>query len=622
VLSDFARTVITDFPIQRILDHLVRRIVEIMPVSAAGVTLIVEGAAPRYIAASDDSALRFEQLQSTVGEGPCLLAFHLGQPVALPDISREDRFPAFGPAAQDEGLAAVFAFPLRHGSGRLGSLNLYRDTTGSLAPEDMEAAQTLADVAAAYLLNAESRDAALRTTEQLRHLALHDALTGLPNRALLEEHLNAAAERSRHSPATATVLFIDLDQFKHINDVYGHHVGDELLIAVADRLKAFLRPGDTLARVSGDEFVFLCEGVTSPRDAARLATRVTNAFRGGFELRDRRLSISASVGVAYSGAGGSISEQLLIDADMAMYAAKRGGGDGYRLINQHEANRRHQRHGLERDLREAVEGDALAVNYQPIVRTSDGLVTGVEALMRWTHRVRGPVAPRTAIGIAERSELINDIGQWVLQRSVADRVHWLANAPDSSLDLAVNVSARQLLSHGFYDQVATVLSTSGMDPEALILEVTENILIEDGHRAITVLRDLKKLGVRLALDDFGTGFSSLSYLRRLPIDVVKIDRAFVADLDNGPQAEAIIAAVTRMAHQLGLTVIAEGVETRTERDHIARMGCDHAQGFYYARAMPAAALGRHIGDMATRLRHPPDEGPRHDRMPDARADAT
>ena len=600
VLSDFARTMVTDFPIQRILDHLVERIVEIMPVTAAGVTLIEDGAPPRYIAASDDSALRYEQLQSEVGEGPCLLAFHSGEAVAVPDVSKEDRFPEFAPAAQEAGLAAVFTFPLRHGEEQLGALDLYRETTGPLDDEDMEAAQTLADVAAAYLLNAEARDEAMRTTDQLTRVSQHDALTGLPNRVLLQQRLEHAAERAQRSHHAVAVLFADLDQFKHVNDLYGHHVGDELLIAVADRMKALLRAGDTLSRVSGDEFVFLCEDLQSPQDATHLASRITNAFRDAFVVGDRRLRLTASVGVAYSGPGEDITEQLVTEADMAMYAAKRGGGDGHMLLSQREAHRSDQRNGLERDLREALAADDLGIGYQPIVRTADGVVTGVEALLRWTHPRRGPVPASTAIATAERSGLINELGQWVLQRSAADRARWLADVPDTDLDLAVNVSGRQLLSHGFCEEVAGVLTKTGMPPAALVLEVTENILIEDGDRAITVLQDLKKLGVRLALDDFGTGFSSLSYLRRLPVDVVKIDRAFVTDLKNGPEAEAIVAAVTGMAHQLGFTVVAEGVETQAERDHIAGIGCEYSQGFYYAGAMPPGTIGEQLSARAPR----------------------
>ena len=259
VLSDFARTMVTEFPIQSILDHLVGRIVDILPIDAAGVTLIAPHADPRYVAASDESALRFEKLQSELGEGPCLAAYRTGAAVSVPDLTRESRFSSFVPRALGEGLAAVFTFPLRHGDEQLGALDLYRRTPGELSPKAMAAAQTLADVAAAYLLNAQARSDLESSTDRARAESLHDALTGLPNRRLLIERLEHAILRCRRSGRLVAILYADLDGFKAINDTHGHPTGDELLVAVAERLTAVLRPGDTLARMSGDEFVVLCE---------------------------------------------------------------------------------------------------------------------------------------------------------------------------------------------------------------------------------------------------------------------------------------------------------------------------------------------------------------------------
>ncbi|MGZ7023829.1 MAG: diguanylate cyclase domain-containing protein, partial [Ilumatobacteraceae bacterium] len=261
VLGEFARTLLTDFPIATILDHLVLRIVDVLPITSAGVTLIAPGANPHYIAASNDSALRFEQLQSELGEGPCLAAYHSGEAVTAPDLADDDRFPIFGPRAVAEGLMAVFTFPLRHGDERLGALDLYRATTGSLDAEEMRSAQTLADVATAYLLNARAREDLRVSSEAAREHSLHDDLTGLPNRALLIQRLEHAILRCQRSGKMVAILFADLDLFKGINDTFGHHVGDELLVAVAERLTALLRPGDTVARLSGDEFVILCEDI-------------------------------------------------------------------------------------------------------------------------------------------------------------------------------------------------------------------------------------------------------------------------------------------------------------------------------------------------------------------------
>jgi diguanylate cyclase (GGDEF)-like protein len=594
VLSDFARTLGTDFPIQRILDHLVERIVDVLPISAAGVTLISAGRTPRYIAASDASALRYEKLQTEVRQGPCLTAYDTGKAVAVPDLVVDEQFPRFAPPAMEAGLAAVFTFPLRHGDGRLGALDLYRSSPGPLDGEDMEAAQTLADVTAAYLLNAQAREEAHATATRFHHIALHDPLTGLPNRLLLEQRLEHASRRASRSNTNAAVLFADLDRFKEVNDTFGHQIGDELLVAVARRLAGLVRPGDTLARVSGDEFVFLCEDLTNATDVEILARRIDDAFLEPFELADTALAISASVGMAFAGPGKDISEQLVDEADMAMYQAKRKGGARHQIIDIREAIQTDDGNSLERDLRIALDEGQLDVAYQPIVRNADGLVTGVEALLRWTDPQRGAVSPMAMVTVAEQSGLIDEIGVWVLEHSCRDHGRWLQLHPGSRLDLAVNVSTRQLMNPEILSTLRSVLDRTGMEPTSLILEMTENIFIEDGERAISVLTHLRDLGVRLALDDFGTGYSSLEYLRRLPVDIVKIDQRFIADIDLASTGGAIVAAVTDLAHVFGLTVTAEGVETESQRDAVSEIGCESAQGYFFARPMAASAFASQL----------------------------
>jgi diguanylate cyclase (GGDEF)-like protein len=595
VLSEFARTLGTNFPIQRILDHLVERIVDVLPVTAAGVTLISEGMAPRYVAASDESVLRFEQLQIEIGQGPCLVAFESGEVVTVADLRTDTRFPLFAPAAVAAGLVAVFTFPLRHGDGRLGALDLYRDAAGELDPHDMSSAQTLADVPAAYLLNAQARDEARATSDYFRHTALHDVLTGLPNRLLLKQRVEHAAMRARRSHTNAAILFVDLDRFKHVNDAHGHQVGDDLLLAASGRLAGLVRPGDTLARFSGDEFVFLCEDLYDAADAESLASRIDESFRDPFVLSGIELAVTASVGMAFAGPGQDITEQLLVDADIAMYQAKRKGGAGHQVFDLRESLRTADRISMEKDLRSAYLTEGLDVAYQPIVRCGDGQIAGVEALLRWTHPDRGRVPPLSMVAVAEQSGLISEIGGWILERSCRDRARWLQDHPAAELDLAVNVSARQLMSPAFCTDVESVLDRTGMDPNALILEMTENIFIEDSERAMGVLGDLKDQGIRLALDDFGTGYSSLSYLLRLPIDIVKIDKGFIAGIGHAPAGAAIVAAVTNLAHGLGLSVTAEGVETQSQRDAIIAMECEFSQGFFYARPMSASAISAHLG---------------------------
>ena len=590
VLSDFARTMLTDFRIQSILDHLVNRIVEILDITGAGVTVISPGVSPYYLAASSNAALRFEQLQSNLEQGPCLTAYTTGELVAIADLAADQRYPQFSQAAVAAGLAAVFTFPLRDGDGGLGALDLYRDRVGELDAEDLAAAQILADVTSAYLLNAQGREKLLASSEQYKASALHDPLTGLANRALLEQRIDHVAALAQRSHSTAAVLFADLDRFKRINDTYGHFVGDSVLIAVGQRLSALLRPGDTLARVSGDEFVILCENLTSPDDGEALAGRIHDAFTEPFQVDTHALQVTASVGVAFCGPGEAITHQLLIDADAAMYEAKRAGGAAHRVVDLDVAKQERDHYNLEQNLRAALTGTGLALAYQPIVRAADGAVTGVEALLRWTHPITGPVPAALTIDVAERAHLIAEVGAWVLARSCADHARRRADHPGRPLDLTVNVSTRQVLAPGLVAVVAAALEQSQMTPADLVLDLTEGIFIEHGDQAMGVLADLRALGVRLALDDFCTGHSSLNYLRRFPVDIVKIDQAFIADIDRDPTAAAIVGAVTQLTRVLGMTVIAEGVEAAPQRDRLVDLGCELAQGFLFAAPMTNAEL--------------------------------
>ena len=607
VLSEFAGTMVTDFPIQAILDRLVERIVEVLPVTAAGVSLIEPGAAPHYIAASNTGALQLEQLQTALGHGPCLTAYTTGHPVCIPDLHATDEYPDFAAAAASTGLIATFAIPLRHGEQRLGALDLFRDVAGPLSAADLAAAQTLSDVTTAYLLNARAREQAKAAADSYRDGALHDALTGLPNRVLLQQRLEHAAERARRSHADAAVLFADLDGFKQVNDTHGHAVGDALLVAVARRLQSVLRAGDTLARVSGDEFVILCEDIAASTDVEALAQRVDEAFSRPFDLPHGgadaprvgpvdagqppkygqagrlKIRVSASVGMAYAGRAEDIGLSLVRDADTAMYQAKRKGGAAHQVIDLREAERSADRVQLAWDLRTAFAEKQLSVAYQPIVRVPGGSVSGVEALLRWTHPQRGPVSPLTVVSIAEQSSLILDIGAWVLRTACLDHRRLMSAQSGRPLDLAVNVSARQLMDPGYPAQVAAVLADTGTDPDCLILELTEGIFLDDPGRTVAVLSELKSHGVRLALDDFGTGYSSLSYLRQYPVDIVKIDQGFVQDIGRQPTGSAIIGAVTHLAHVLGLTVTAEGVETAVQHDEVSRIDCEYAQGYHYGR---------------------------------------
>ena len=589
VLSEFARTLGTDFPIQGILDHLVGVIVEILPVSSAGVTIISPGAKPQYLAASDDAAMRYENLQTELFEGPCLVAYESGQAVSIPDLRADLRFPRFGPMARAVGLGAVFTFPLRQDDMQLGALDLYREAPGHLSSDDMSAAQTLADVAAAYLTSVQGRADAHAMAAHYQQSASRDFLTGLPNRMALSQRLEHASERGKRSRTDAAVLFADLDRFKLVNDTYGHQIGDKLLVAVAERLSALLRPGDTLARVAGDEFVILCEDLQNASYVEVLADRIDQAFTSPFDAGGIMVAITASVGIAFAGRGHELTDHLVTTADAAMYQAKRKGGARHQIIDLREVSRATERRDLERDLRTAIHNEELKLQYQPVVSSGEGLVTGVEALLRWNHPVYGDIPPAKLIAIAEEIGLIADIGAWVLERACRDHHKWQMSFPQR-LNLSVNVSVTQLVTSGFPRMVGSILTATTSNPSTLILEVTEDMFIEDNELAGAALREVKELGVSVALDDFGTGYSSLSYLRRFPVDVLKIDQTFLVDLVEDPAGTVFLAAVTDLAHAIGLSVTAEGVETQQQAEVVAGVGCESSQGFYFARPMPAAQI--------------------------------
>jgi predicted signal transduction protein with EAL and GGDEF domain len=415
---------------------------------------------------------------------------------------------------------------------------------------DERAGQVLADVAAAYLYNAQARVDVSANLARLTHRSLHDPLTGLPNRALFEELLEQAVARARRSHHRAAVLFIDLDRFKAVNDRHGHHVGDELLTAVSGRIGAALRPGDCLARLGGDEFVVLCEDLAGP--------------------------------------GQDIPEELLRDADHAMYSAKRSGGarravvvPGARLV----ANRRHE---LEGELSQAQRREELVLHYQPIVDVRTGRPTGVEALLRWEHPIFGTVLPEVVVAGAERTGMILPIGEWVLRQTCLDVREWRSEHPD--LQVMVNVSAQQVTGPDFVRTLDRVLRDTALEPRSLCLEVTESVLLHDAARSLEVLRQVKQLGVSLSLDDFGTGCSSLSYLRQFPFDVLNIDRSFTQNVLDDDTTRSIVLAMIDLVHVLDLTITAEGVETAAEMESVIELGADHAQGFYISRPKPKASL--------------------------------
>ncbi|WP_165927523.1 putative bifunctional diguanylate cyclase/phosphodiesterase [Halomonas marinisediminis] len=426
---------------------------------------------------------------------------------------------------------------------------------------------------------------------QIAYQATHDLLTGLPNRSLLDERLAAVFHETKQTSQPLLVMQLDLDGFKAVNDGLGHRVGNALLVAVAERLRGLLAPGDTVARLAGDEFCLLLPG-RSREAGDHLASRLLSALSRPYYLEGHAVHISASIGIATSEGGIGHAQELLQQADLAVSGAKRQGrntwqwyrGDGQRITAE-EVLLRH-------DLYTALNNEEFALHYQPIVAADDGRVRGFEALIRWHHPQRGLISPGVFIPLAEQTGQIIPLGRWVLHRACRDAAALLAEA-GTTATLAVNISSLQFRRPGFLEDVERALAASGLVPERLELEVTESILLEGVTHASELIRQLGELGVRVALDDFGTGFSSLSYLRDLPIHKVKLDRGFIHDILTNERNAAIVQGVITMAHHMAMVVVAEGIETDAQREEMRRRGCDLLQGFYFARPAPLDDITGH-----------------------------
>ena len=437
-----------------------------------------------------------------------------------------------------------------------------------------------------YIAEQERISRALEETkEHFRHAAFHDSLTGLPNRALFSELLTAEIETARHNKERLFgVLFIDLDRFKNINDSLGHSYGDLLLVAFAERLERLLRPVDTLARFGGDEFAILLSGINGPQDAVRVATRILDDLTLPFDLEKSSAFTSASIGIALSSTGYDRPEDILRDADTAMYRAKENGKGRYEVFDKDMHAKAVSRLRLERDLREAVDNNQFCVHYQPIVNLCSGKISGFEALVRWNHPVDGVISPYSFIPVAEETGLIVQIGQWVLEEACRTVKQWQQISPaHRDLSLSVNLSARQVAQPDLLELVSSTLTKSGLEPRYLKLEITETVVMENAEAAIKMFKRLRVLGVQLSIDDFGTGYSSLSYLHRFPVNHLKIDRSFISRMIETKDNAEIVKTIVALAHNLGMEVIAEGVETVEQWQKLRTLGCQYAQGYLFSR---------------------------------------
>ncbi|MDR5748682.1 EAL domain-containing protein [Caballeronia sp. LZ029] len=442
-------------------------------------------------------------------------------------------------------------------------------------------------------LRMEASTAALATSlaaanKKLAHLALHDSLTELPNRVLLENRLEELVRSAKHADDRFTLMFMDLDGFKAVNDAFGHRVGDQLLIDVATRIRARLRPPDTIARVGGDEFVLL-SFLKHATAAADLAAALTKAIQTPFLVESHEVEISVSIGIALFPDDGASQEELLRNADLAMYHAKAPGGGGYRFFEGSMEANSYEQMQLTHELHSALQRGEMILHYQPKFRAPNGPAVGAEALLRWNHPVHGLLAPERFIPLAEKTGIIVSIGAWVLDESCRQLKAW-HDSGYTGWSIAVNLSPMQFAHEGLAKAVRDALHRHDLPAECLILEVTESTAMRDVELSLTVLQELRRTGVQIAIDDFGTGYSSLLYLKRLPATELKIDRGFVRQLADGTEDAAIISAIVALGKALNLRIVAEGVETASQQTYLTRLGCDTLQGVLLGRPMIADAF--------------------------------
>lgn len=431
--------------------------------------------------------------------------------------------------------------------------------------------------------------------EQIRHMAHHDALTGLPNRVLLYDRMEQLVHRAVRGGGRFALLFIDLDRFKNVNDTLGHKVGDRLLRVVAQRIAGCVRETDTVSRIGGDEFVVLLSDPGDPGKVAHVAQKVLDTLARPFDLDGYELYITPSIGICLYPEDGGDAQMLMSNADAAMYHAKETGRNNYQFFTRQMSIAAHRRLALENELRHALDRDEFVLYYQPQIDLRSGGITGFEALLRWDHPERGMVPPSVFIPIAEETGLINRIGEWVLIRACEQARLW-HDAGHPGLQVSVNCSAQQFRREQYVSTIAATLAANGLSPGTLELEITETVIMQHTEQVLVRLTQLHGMGVQLSLDDFGTGYSSLSYLKRFPIQKLKIDQSFVRDISADPDDAAIVTAIIAMAHSLGLVVMAEGVETRQQLAFLKALKCDQAQGYYFSVPLPAAEFEALLGN--------------------------
>jgi diguanylate cyclase (GGDEF)-like protein len=513
-----------------------------------------------------------------------------GKPVMIGDAT--EAAAAVGHKVSPDGVAyAVAPLVTNHGFV-LGTICAVDPSPRTWTDADTGCLMDIANSLVAELELSSDVLAKRATQEHLLYSTLHDALTGLPNRSLFVERLRHAMRRtSRHPEDIFAVLFLDLDRFKEVNDNLGHFAGDELLRAVARRLEACLRPEDTVARLSGDEFAILLESIAEISDAGRVAERIEEALSFPINLGGAEITTSASMGIVTSSLAQDQPEQLLRSADMAMYRAKAAGRARYEMFDRTMHADALHRLQLETDLRRAVERNEFRLHYQPVISLKTGRVTGLEALLRWEHPERGLVQPGEFIPVAEETGLIVRIGRWVLGEACAQLKQWQRSRRGGEpLTIGVNLSVRQFAQPDLVNQLSRVISESGIPPASLRVEITEGAIIDRGGTAATVLDQIRALGARVHLDDFGTGYSPLIYLHRLPIDAIKVDHAFVSTMDSDEKNLQLVRTILTFSRIVGLSTVAEGISSAEQLRELRTLECEYGQGYLFSAPIPHDAV--------------------------------
>jgi diguanylate cyclase (GGDEF)-like protein len=523
------------------------------------------------------------------GRGISGVAFRSGQPCISNDYLNDPRGALFHDSIRSDGASAVAVFPLFNGGKAIGILLFCAREKGAFTPTSVDLLQRIADNIAFALDNFDRADEKMRADERIEYLASHDGLTGLPNREMFNHLLHSAMVSAQLRQLQFALLFIDLDRFKVINDSLGHEAGDALLVEMAIRLQQNLRASDIVARLGGDEFVVILEHSARREDIEDIVRKLLVAISEPMRLSGHECHATASIGVAMFPAHGTDVHALTKSADTAMYLAKEDGKNNFRFFTKEVKMQSIERLTLENSLRHALDHNEFSLHYQPKVDLATGQITGVEALLRWTHPEYGMLPPGQFIPLAEETGLIVPIGRWALMTACKQNMAWQRRGL-RPVSMAVNLSPRQFIDENLLQDIDEALAASGMSPVLLQIEVTESMMMRDVERAREVLDAIQSRGIRIAIDDFGTGYSSMSLMKQFPIDTIKIDRSFVRDLPDDTEDQAIAQAIISMGRALGMTIVAEGVETLEQEQFLRAHGCDEMQGFLFSRPLSSEQL--------------------------------